>query len=411
LLEKHLKLQNPKKKGATHIELPEDVAASKVEDIAPVKIKKSFNVPEPSIDSIKEAVNLIKKSKYPLILAGNGVIRADAAKEFLKFVEKSNIAVANTFMGKGLISAKHPLSLGTVGLQKKDLSSCGFDKADLIITVGYDIVEYSPNFWNKHHDKKTLHIYSKFSEVDIHYQTELDLTGDIKKTLISLTKHIHFKKNADYSKKLKVQMDKELTDYKNDKSFPIKPQKIIWEIRKAMKDNDILLSDVGAHKIWLGRLFPAYKPNTVIISNGFASMGIALPGAIAAKLLYPKRNIVSVNGDGGVLMNIQELETAKRLKLNIVIVVFSDKKFGLIDWKQTDKYNTTYGIDFTNPDFVKLAESFGGKGYKVNKPEDLKKLLKKAIADKKHFSIIEVPVDHQENHRLTKRLDQTICPI
>jgi len=411
MIRKAFKIAKSEKKGATHLELPEDIAASNVAKLSPIKIKKGFNIPAPPIESIKEAANLIKKSSHPIILIGNGVIRADASKELVKFAEKSKIFVANTFMSKGVISSKHHLSIGSIGLQSKDYISCGFDHSDLVITVGYDIVEYAPEYWNPDGNKRILNIDSKFSDVNQYFQTALDLTGDIKETLTLLTNLVLPKKLLKHVNNLRKLHNEEFLEHKNDASIPMKPQKILYDIRKEMKDDDILISDVGAHKMWIARLFPAYQPNTVIISNGFASMGIAVPGAIAAKILYPKKNIVSVNGDGGLLMNIQELETAKRLGLSFVIVVFSDQTYGLIEWKQHNKYKKTNGIYFTNPDFVKLAESFGGKAYIVKKSRDFPKMLKKAFNDKKHFTIIEVPVDKKENFKLTKKLEKNVCLV
>jgi len=408
MIRKAFKIAKTEKKGATHLELPEDIAAQKVKDMKPLKIKKSFNIPRPTKETISLAAELIKKAKYPLILVGNGVIRANASEELVKFAEKSNIPVANTFMGKGIIPANHKLSLGTIGLQSRDIIACGFDEADLVITIGYDIVEYSPEFWNPQSDKKIVHIDSRYSEVDHCYETEVDLVGNLNNSLYKLRQRVKKKKNIEHIKKLRKEINNELNQFCSDNSMPMKPQKIIYDIRNALKDDDIVISDVGAHKIWVSRLYPTYKPNTCIISNGFASMGIAVPGAMAAKIVFPKKNVVSINGDGGVLMNIQELETAKRYGLNFVIVIWIDKKFGLIEWKQRNKYKTTHGVDFGNPDFVKLAESFGGVGYSVKKAEEFPTFLKKALADKKHFSIIEVPVDYSENFKLTERLEKNV---
>lgn len=409
MVRKAFKIAKAEKPGATHIELPEDVAKEET-NAEPLSDKTVKNVNKPDIQTIKKTSFLIKNSKYPIIIAGNGVIRANASKELLDFATKNNISVVNTFMGKGVISSKNKLNIGTVGLQSYDYVMCGLHRADLVITIGYDVVEYSPSLWNPKRNKKILHIDSKYSEVDQNYRTTIDLVGEIKETLKLLNKYTGFKKNPHYSFKLREFMQNELHMYRESKSFPMKPQKIISDIRDSLADDDIVLSDVGAHKLWVARLYPAYKPNTTIISNGFASMGIALPGAIAAKLVYPKKKVVAVIGDGGFLMNVQELETAKRLGTNFVVVIFNDSKYSLIEWKQLIEGKKSFGVDFTNPDFVKLAESFGIKGVKIKKAEEFKPTLQKALRDK-NIWIIDVNVDISENLKLTKKLGANICPV
>ncbi|MBS3126091.1 acetolactate synthase large subunit, partial [Candidatus Woesearchaeota archaeon] len=267
------------------------------------------------------------------------------------------------------------------------------------------------SFWNKTNTKSIVHIDSKPAEVDFFYHPEVELVGDIKITLKKLTHLTKFnKKMPDYPNKLRKFILNQFEENRQSTDFPVKPQKLIWDLREAMAPDDILISDVGAHKVWIARMFPTKKPNTCIISNGFASMGIAVPGAIAAKLANPDVNIVAATGDGGFLMNSQELETAKRLGVHFTVVIFTDKKYGLCEWKQQDHYKKTFGVDFTNPDFVMYAESFGAKGYSVKKTEDLLPLLKKAIKAKE-ISIIEVPVDYRENFKLSEELGKDICNL
>jgi len=279
----------------------------------------------------------------------------------------------------------------------------------LIITIGYDHAEYSPRFWNPNADKKIIHIDSRHSEIDEHYVTTIDLIGNIKETLKLLIKHTGFKKDTTYFFKLKKLINNELEKNKSDDSLPMKPQKILSDVRAVLDEDDILISGVGMHKVWVARLYPAYKPNTVIISNGLASMGISLPGAIAAKLAYPERKVVAIAGDGEFMMNVQELETAKRLGLSFTVVIFNDKKYAQIEWKQMKKFKKTFGIEFTNPDFVKLAESFHVKGAKVEKANDFQEIFRGAV-NSKDIWLIDVEVDSKENMKLSESLGGLICP-
>lgn len=412
IIRKAFRLAEMEKQGATHIEISETIAGRelKPEDHNP----PLQAVPPPkfqaSRDIYEQAVNLIKDAQRVIILAGNGAIRGNASKALTEFCEKNNISVATTFMAKGVVSARHDLFLATIGLQAKDFVMCGFDKADLIITVGYDLVEYSPKFWNPTKNKKIIHIDSMAAEVDKYYTPSVELVGDITTTLNELTALTGFKKNYEYLDKVKQIAKDEYRQWKDSTDFPIKPQKIMYDLRHALADKDIVISDVGMHKLWVARQYPAYEPNTVIISNGFASMGISLPGAVAAKLVYPDRKIVAVCGDGSFLMNSQELETAKRLGLAFVILIFNDSKFGMIEWKQMNNFGASFGTQFTNPDFIKYAESFGCVGMKVEKTEDLFPALKKALSTD-NVVIIDVPVDYTENFELTNRLGKLVCPI
>ncbi|MEK6808052.1 MAG: thiamine pyrophosphate-dependent enzyme, partial [Nanoarchaeota archaeon] len=373
----------------------------------PLKITPTSKSIPHDID-MKKALTLIKESKHPVILVGNGVIRANAVNELKRFAEKNTIYTANTFMSKGVLPNEHKLSLFTVGMQAKDYVMCYFEKADLVITIGYDIVEYAPSFWNPKKDKKIVHIGSEPCEVEEHYQVDVELIGDIKYTLEKLTELSGFNKGSDYAKRLREIIIKDFGSYENNMDFPLKPQKVLLDLRKAMKNQDILISDVGAHKIWISRMFKAIEPNTVIISNGFAAMGIAIPGAVAAKIAMPKKRVIAVTGDGGFLMNAQEIETAKRLGLAIVILVFNDQRYGLTEWKQVLHLKKSFGQRFTNPDFIKFAESFGAVGFKVKSANELLPTLNKALATN-NVVIIDVPIDFEENFRLSEKLSRNVC--
>ena len=407
---KAFKVAEMERPGPTHLELPEDVAKMEANGKPFPRLK----VRRPSADSkaIDQALEMINQAKQPLILAGNGCVRTRVSKQLNAFVEERGFPIVHTQMGKGAISDKSEYSLFTTGIHAKDFYVCGFDRADLIITLGYNIVEFSPIHWNKSKDKKILHIDFLPSEVDEYYNPDLEVVGDVSNTLWILRERLKSepKKNPEYFFKLRKTILEDHHEKENDNSFPLKPQRIINDIRKSLGDSDIVVSDVGMHKIWTARMYKTYEPNTCLIDNGLCSMGISLPGAIATKLVHPDKKVVVVCGDGGFMMNSQEIETALRLGLSFVIVIFNDSKYGMIEWKQQIHHNKTYGIEFGNPDFVKYAESFGAKGYRVEKAEDFSKILKKSLNDKT-LSIIDVPVDYSENFELMKKLGQEICPV
>lgn len=408
IVRKAFKVAQTEKPGPCHIELPEDVAGSEAEG-QPLEPERARR-PSPDRPSLQSAAELIRAAARPILLAGNGVIRGRASEELLKFSKATGIPVANTFMGKGVVPWDYELSLLAIGLQAHDYVNCGFDQADLVIAVGYDFVEYAPSLWNPKQDKKILHIDFTTSEVDAAYQPSLEIVADIRETLELLGPLIGERKKLSFPKKLREYILADLERCARDDSSPIKPQRILRDLRDALGRNDLVISDVGAHKLWIARMFLPTEPNTVIISNGFASMGIALPGAIAAKLIDPTRPVVAVCGDGGFLMNSHELETAVRLKVNPVILLFNDNGFGLIQAKQMKKFGRSFGVEFGNPDFVKFAESFGARGYRLESARDFRKILKEALSLKVP-SVIEIPIDKQEHVRLTEQLGHTVCPI
>jgi len=407
---KAFKVAEMERPGVTHLELPEDIAKMEASGNPLPRIK----VRRPSADSkaVEQAVEMIKQAKNPLILAGNGCVRTRVSKQLNAFVEERGIPIVHTQMGKGAFSDRSEYSLFTTGIHAKDYYVCGFDRADLIITLGYNIVEFSPIHWNKSKDKKILHIDFLPSEVDEYYNPNLEVVGDVSNTLWILREKLKDepKKNPDYFFRLRKIIAEDHQEKENDDGFPLKPQRIIHDIRNALSDSDIVISDVGMHKIWTARMYKTYEPNTCLIDNGLCSMGISLPGAIAAKLVHPDRNVVVVCGDGGFMMNSQEIETAIRIGTNFVVVIFNDSKYGMIEWKQQIHHEKTYGISFNNPDFVKYAESFGANGYKIQKAGDFSKILKKALSEKT-VSIIDVPVDYSENFELMRKLGQEICPV
>ncbi len=409
VVRKAFKVAQTEKPGASFIDLPENIAAMELyKEKLPLKVQSPMQ-PRPPSEKVEQAVEVIGGAKFPIIIAGNGVIRAGACKALLGFAQKLNIPVATTFMAKGSFPVTHRLSLGAVGLQSNDYISCGLNRADVVICVGYDMVEYHPRLWNPSKDIKIIHIDPIPSEVDEHYILEVGVIGEINAALDDISAKAVPSK-ADYGATLHAALADEAASYADDEGFPLKPQKLIWELREALSSDDIVISDVGAHKMWMARMYPAEEANTCIISNGFASMGIALPGAIAAKLAHPERKVVAVTGDGGFLMNSQEIETALRIGVSIIILIWRDASYGLIEWKQKVRFGRESGVEFKNPDFVKYAESFGAKGYLVESADGLLPILVQAIKDDT-VVVIDCPVDYKENLKLTERLGDLVCPI
>lgn len=407
VVRKAFKQAQMEKTGAAFIEFPENLAEMPIDDV-PLRAQQP-TPPEPSSERVLRAAEIISGARNPIILAGNGVIRAQAWQQLAAFAQRLNIPVTNTFMAKGVVPFKHPMALGSAGLQAHDYANFGFDQADVIICVGYDLVEYHPYLWHPTRDRKIIHIDMSPAEVDAYYVVEVGVLGDIRYSLDRIA-DLATPHQGHRLRPLRDALIAEMDMHRADEGFPIKPQKIIWDLRTAMGLEDIVICDVGAHKMWMARMFRCEHPNTCIISNGFASMGIAVPGAIAARLAYPQRKVVAVTGDAGFLMNSQEIETAMRMKVPIVILIWNDCSYGLIEWKQMNIYGRHTNVQFTNPDFVKYADSFGAKGYRVERAEDLLPILKTALADDT-VSIIDCPVDYQENLKLTEKLGSMIFQL
>ena len=411
IVRRAFKISLEEKVGATHLELPQDVAKQDSE-IKPIEKKKVLKS-ESNMYLIKNAVKLILEAKTPLILIGNGCIREGATFYARKFAELTGICSMSTFMGKGIISDNSEKHLRAIGIKEADYALKAMKEADLVIALGYDLVEYSPKFWNGNLNKKIIHIDFTPAEVDTYYPPTVEIAASIELTLddILLELENEKKKNPqlncfpchkapEFFTQIKKDIVKYIQRYEGDLSFPIKPEKLVTDVRKALGENDIVISDVGVHKMWIAKLYTTYQPNTCIIPNGFASMGFSVPGAIAAQIVYPERKIVAMCGDGSFLMNVQELETAVRYKLPIIIVVWCDKEYGLISLKQMDEFGKKAFTEFTNPDFETLAKSFGAIGYHVKTTEEFPKILEKAKQSKDIPVVIAIDVDYSRNHLL-----------
>ena len=349
--------------------------------------------------------------KTPIVLAGHGAARAGAQAALVRFSERLGIPVATTFHGKGVMPDDHPNALGAIGFMVHDYTNFGFDRADLIVSVGFELQEMPPMRINPRGDKAIIHIHRFPAAVDACYDVTVGIEGDIPAALDSLTVAVGktFEVNPDASA-IRGMLAKELEGGRDDASFPVKPARLVSDIRRAMGRDDIVLADTGAIKMWMARLYPTYAANTCLISNGLATMAFALPGAVGVKLAEPGRRVLAVMGDGSFMMNSQEIETAIRVGAPFVILIWTDGSYGLIKWKMDLAMHRHSHVDFTNPDFVAYAESFGARGYRITAADELLPVLREAL-EGDGVSVIACPVDYRENDALTDRLGQLTEPI
>ncbi len=380
--------------GAVHLELPEDIAEEET-DLLPIKWHK-LRRPIADQKSIEQVTKAIEQAKKPIIVIANGANRKLVNKQLSNFIDKTKIPFVSTQMGKGVINEESPLYIGTAALSDDDYVHLALDKADLVIMIGHDITEKPPVLDHKH----IVHINFYSADIDSVYNPLVEVIGDISHSLWAINEQITPQEHWDFSDfyKFRDSLIKDINDKVNDPSFPIKPQRFVKDLKESMPESGFLSLDNGMYKIWIARNYAARVQNTLLLDNALATMGAGLPVGMAAKLLNPGEKVVVVAGDGGFMMNLADLETAIRLKLDIVIVVLTDSGFGMIKWKQESMSLKDYGLDFSNPDFVKLAESFGAKGYKVDKAEDFKPMLQKVMAES-GIHIIDLPIDYSENNK------------
>ncbi len=413
IVRKAVRLARSEKPGAVHIELPEDIAKRQTHSVP--LVPQRFRRPVADETIINRAIEVLKTAKRPLILAGNGCIRRRASEQLRLFCELTGIGVVSTFMAKGCVDMDAEYCLYTIGLQAKDWIACAVDAADVVITLGYDMVEYHPVLWNGRKDKTIIHADFLPAEIDENYHPGIEIVGDLAHTLWMLNERIDQLDLSQFDfrqqRATKKQMTNEFAVHKDDDTTgSVRPQKVLWDVRQVMDKDDILLSDVGAHKMWIARHYQCHEPNTCLIPNGFCSMGFALPGAIAASLVHPERKILAISGDAGFMMNVQEMETAKRLGTNIVVMVWEDYEYGLIAWKQQAEFGRHTDLRFNNPDWIQLANAFGWNGYRVDGSGELTSKLALAFSDAGP-SLIVIPIDYSENMKLTERLGNIACPI
>jgi acetolactate synthase-1/2/3 large subunit len=411
MVRRAFKVAQTERPGAVFLAVPEDVEALLVTpDAAPLAV----NIPrpdEPSPSQIARAAAVLNRGNRPILLAGHGAARTGAAEALLRFSELLGLPVATSFHGKGVFPDDHPNALGAVGFMSHDYVNFGFDEADVIISVGYELQEFDPQRINPRRDKHIIHLSRFPAEVDAHYDVEVGVQADISRTLDALAAATSRRYQLGASgEKIRNLLADELSRGAIDDSFPLKPQRIVADTRAALDRSDIVLADTGAVKMWMARLYPTYEPNTCLVSNGLSTMGFALPGALAAKLAAPDRRILAAVGDGAFLMNSQELETAVRERIPLTVLIWQDDAYGLIKWKMNLEIGHDVATDFSNPDFVAYAESFGARGYQVGAADDLLPMLNEALDDNA-VSVIACPVDYSENLRLTTALGDLTGPF
>lgn len=412
MVRKAFSIAQRKRPGATCLVIPEDISEMSVpEDAKPLPLPKPLHI-LPAPDTIYEAAKIISQAKRPIILAGNGVARSHAQDQLLAFAEQLNVPVATTFEGKGVFPDNHPNALGVVGFMHRDYENFAFDTADLIIAIGFSIQQFDPKKINPNIDKTIIHINTFVEDTDAHYPTALNIMADIAQTLKALTSVLK-DRNVTFDvthPKIRQMITDELRSFENDNSIPMKPQRVVYDTRRAVAEGTKVLVDTGALKMWMARLYPTMHPNTCIIDNSLSTMAWTLPGAVGASFIKDNsgkintKPVLAVMGDGSFMMNVQEIETAVRVGSRMVVLVWEDNAYGLIKWKMDLHAGEHEYVDFTNPNVPKLAESFGARGHVVQKPEDLYNMLKEALAQESGVDVIACPVDYSENMKLIEKL-------
>ena len=411
MFRKAFKLAETERPAAVYLAVPEHIDADETDyDLTPLP-RNVVRADAPAPGQVERAAEILRNAKRPVMLAGHGAARSDATAALVRFSEKFGIPVANTFHGKGVMPDDHPNSIGTLGFMRHDYVNFGFDNADVVIAVGYELQEFDPVRINPQADKKIIHIHRFPAEVDAHYSVDVGIIGDISDSLDALAGAL-----ADHTYEAEPEVPgsgllaEEFARGQQDSRYPLTPARVVADTREALGRGDVVLVDTGATKMWMARLYPTYERNTCLISNGLSTMGFALPGALGVKLAQPESKVLAVVGDGAFLMNSQEIETAVRERIPLVVLIWEDGGYGLIEWKMDLELGEHYYVKFGNPDIVKYAESFGAKGYRINSADELLPTLQAALEDD-GVSLICCPVDYSENLRLTDRLgglDETL---
>ncbi len=396
--------------GAVLLELPEDIAAEDCDEQVIKPHPRHYAVA--GDDVLDEAVKMIREAKMPLVLIGAGANRKNARSALCDFVHTTRIPFFNTQMGKGVVDERSELFLGTAALSDGDYLHCAIERADLIINVGHDVVE-KPPFFMEEGGKKVIHVNYKSAQVDQVYFPQLEVIGDLPASISRLKDKLggDVKCDKSFFEKIRGEVETHVAEGVDDNRFPVVPQRFVADTRKVMGDKDIIALDNGIYKIWYARNYKAYQPNTVLLDNALATMGAGLPSAMMAAMLNPDRRVMAICGDGGFMMNSQEVETSVRLGLNLVILVFNDSSYGMIRWKQSHAGFDDWGLEFGNPDFVKYAESYGASGHRVESAEDLVPTFEKAF-EAGGVHLVDLPVDYSENQKvLIDELEAKVCLI
>jgi acetolactate synthase-1/2/3 large subunit len=405
MLRKAFKIAQAPRPGACYLSIPQDIEQSVVSgDLKPLIPSRVYDS-APLESQIERASKILEDAEFPIMVAGHGAARNNAEDALVRFSERLHIPCATTFMGKGVFPSNHPNYLGTVGFADRDYVNFGFEDSDVIISVGYDLQEFDPARINRYANKKIIHIAQCPAEVDDHYPVAVGIESNLSQALDELARRVKPKKQFSSDKCVSRKIIKEeLESGAKDNSFPLKPQRIVSDTRASLGESDIVLVDTGALKMWMARLYPTFKPNTCLVSNGLSTMAFALPGAIAVKLAFPEHKVLAACGDGGFMMSASEIETAVREKIPVVVLIWIDGSYGLIQWEMDNEIGHHSSVNFTNPDFVKYAESFGAKGYEIKRASELLPTLQKALDDDSTVSVIGCPVDYSENTKLSERI-------
>lgn len=406
ILRNAFRIAQAERPGAVHLELPEDVAAC--ETPAPIQKRGYMRRCSPDPEVVERAADLINRSRFPLIILSSGANRKMITKQLEQFTEKTCIHAVHTQMGKGVLSDDLRYSLFATGIHQHDYVNCGIDKADLIITVGYNIVEYPPYVWNRNLDKKIINIDFVEAESDKYFNPDIEVVGDISRSLGLIGEKTGTKADAPLYRAIRSFLDRHLS-LDVEHSYPLKPQEIVRHVRDVLSEDDILSLDNGIYKLWFARLYRTFRPNTFLVDNALATMGAGMPAGLAAKMLNPDKKVLAVVGDGGFMMNSREIETALRYRIPLVVLILNDNAFGFVKWEQQAKGFENFGLDYTNPDFVKYAESYGAAGIKVNEGDDLGEVLHDAFS-RNTLVLVECPVDYSVNYEtFSKELSSIVC--
>ncbi len=409
LVREAFRISQEERPGAVLLELPEDIAAEPTSATPYIPLERHYAGAR--TQTIAHAARFIKAAKRPLVLIGAGANRKQVRHALCNFITTTGIPFFTTQMGKGVVDERSHKCLGTAALSDGDYIHCAVERADLIINIGHDVVE-KPPFFMERGGTKVIHVNYKSAQVDEVYFPQCEVVGDLASSIVRLQEAVGaVEADFDYFEKVRIEVEKHIGEGANDPRFPPIPQRIVADIRKVMGEDGIIALDNGMYKLWFARNYKAYHPNTVLLDNALATMGAGLPSAMMASLLKPERRVMAICGDGGFMMNSQEVETALRLGLDLVIAILNDGSYGMIRWKQTIAGFTDWGLEFGNPDFVRYGDSYGATGHRITRTDQLAPVLEQAFrAGGVH--IVDIPVDYSENKRvLIDELQERTCLI